>query len=88
MERNLVKLDLPSFLLLQKTRNWNDAETAKRLGISPEQLWKIKRGIHNPGVGFIAGLLSAFPTISFDDIFIIPNSLRARKQEDEIYGVR
>ncbi|WP_371374532.1 helix-turn-helix domain-containing protein [Sporomusa aerivorans] len=76
----IIQLDIEAFLSYQKEKGWNESETAVNLNVSPEQLWKIKKGKHNPGQDFIAGVLSAFPESSFDDFFIVPNSLRARKK--------
>jgi transcriptional regulator with XRE-family HTH domain len=74
-----IEFDIDNFTSFQKKKGWNESETAEKLNISPEQLWKIKKGKHNPGQDFIAGTLTAFPTASFDDFFILPNSLRERK---------
>lgn len=75
----IIEFDVDRFIKCQREKGWNESETAERLNISPEQLWKIKKGKHNPGQDFIAGTLTAFPQASFDDFFILPNSLRERK---------
>jgi len=75
----IIQLDIDTFTSFQKKKGWNESETAENLNISPEQLWKLKKGKHNPGQDFIAGALIAFPEASFDDFFILPNSLRERK---------
>ena len=77
--RAIIKLDIDNFIVLQRSKSWNESETADNIGVSPEQLWKVKKGVHNPGQDFIAGVLTAFPENSFDDFFILPNSLRERK---------
>ena len=74
----VIELDIERFASFQKNKGWNESETAFNLNISPEQLWKIKKGKHNPGQDFIAGTLTAFPDAGFDDLFILPYSLRAR----------
>lgn len=78
--KSIIQLDIDTFLSFQKMKGWNESETAANLNVSPEQLWKIKKGKHNPGQDFIAGVLTAFPEASFDDFFIVPNSLRLRKR--------
>ncbi len=78
-KRSIILLDVTAFTSFQKCKGWNESETADKLNVSPEQLWKIKKGVHNPGQDFIAGALTAFPEASFDDFFILPNSLRERK---------
>ena len=74
-----IKLDVDNFTALQKNKGWNESETANNIGVSPEQLWKLKKHKHNPGQEFIAGALAAFPEVSFDVLFIVPESLRERK---------
>lgn len=78
-KKAVIELDIDNFSILQRGKGWNESETAVNIGVSPEQLWKIKKGKHNPGQDFIAGVLSAFPDVSFDYLFILPESLRERK---------
>lgn len=78
-KKAVIELDIDNFIALQKNKGWNESETAINIGVSPEQLWKLKKHKHNPGQDFIAGALAAFPEVSFDVLFIVPNSLRERK---------
>jgi len=78
-KKAVIELDTDNFTNLQKTKGWNESKTAVNIGVSPEQLWKVKKGKHNPGQDFIAGVLSAFPDVSFGYLFILPESLRERK---------
>lgn len=76
----LIELDIETFIAMQKAKGWNESETAANIGVSSEQLWKVKKQIHSPGQDFIVGTLTAFPEADFDELFILPNSLRERKK--------
>ncbi|MCL6557627.1 MAG: helix-turn-helix domain-containing protein [Firmicutes bacterium] len=74
-----IKLNLKAFQEL--TKGLKDSEIAERMGISTVQLWRVRLPDddprHNdPGEDFIAGLLSAFPGIKFEDVFILNAPLR------------
>lgn len=67
-----VKLNVKAFEENQTKHQLNgEGKCARKMEISPSQLWKVKTGIHDPGKDFIAGALKAFPNASFDDLFFL-----------------
>lgn len=49
----------------------NDAQAAKRLGISRTTLGRVRRGQQAVGAGFIVSALTAMPGLKFDQLFTI-----------------
>ncbi len=47
----------------------SNAMLAERSGVAHSTVARILRGIQAPGERFIAGLLGAFPDLTFDDLF-------------------
>ncbi|KYH31344.1 MULTISPECIES: hypothetical protein [Moorella] len=79
-----IKLNHQFFSKL--TQGLKDNEIAKKLNISTVQLWRVRLPDHDPrhndpGVDFIAGLLKAFPSVKFEDVFFLDTPLRSRKEE-------
>ncbi len=79
-----IKLKRSEFEAYQELYGLGESECAIRMDISPSQLWKVKKGIHDPGEGFIAGALSLFAEASFDDLFFLPGVLRVRDGKNQI----
>lgn len=73
-----IKLKLQEFEKHQKDHNLTETECAKLMEVSFSQLWKVKKGIHDPGEEFIAGALKVFTEATFDDLFFLPGVLRGR----------
>lgn len=46
----------------------SEAELARRIGVSPETLWRVSKG-GVPSNSFMARVCVAFPTASFGDLF-------------------
>ncbi|MED5040681.1 helix-turn-helix transcriptional regulator [Geobacillus stearothermophilus] len=71
-----LSLNIEKLEQLQKQRNWSDTELAKRIGVSRSRLWRAKLPKDHPyycypGETFIAGVLKAFPEVSFEEIFFL-----------------
>jgi transcriptional regulator with XRE-family HTH domain len=49
---------------------WSIAELAARSGLSVETLYKLKDGSRTPGPKTIEGLLQAFPSLGYRDLFL------------------
>lgn len=75
-----IKLDVKTFEYYQKKHELKETECAEGMGISPSQLWKIKKGVHDPGRDFIAGALKVFREASFDELFFLPGVSRVRNK--------
>jgi transcriptional regulator with XRE-family HTH domain len=58
---------------------WDVAELAKRSGLSLASLYKLKDGSRSPGPKAIEGLLSAFPNLSYRDLFVPDNRTQVRR---------
>lgn len=61
---------------LQDERGWNDTRLAKELGISRSRLWRARLPVDHPehntiGANFIAGALSVFQDMKFEDLFFL-----------------
>ncbi len=70
-----INLKKSAFQKYQQKHNLGESKCAKKMNISPSQLWKVKEGIHSPGVSFIAGALEVFPEASFDDLFFFNSNV-------------
>lgn len=46
-------------------------EFARKLGLDPALIGKLKKGRLKPGEKFISRILAAFPEIKFDDLFYL-----------------
>lgn len=83
---NKIKLKLAKFNEVVKKEKWSDGELAIKMGVSTTQIWRVRLPDddlrHNdPGGEFIAGALTAFPCLEFNDLFFLTNDLRERKNE-------
>ena len=54
---------------LASARGWNDAELARRMGISRVQINRVRGGKRGIGWAFTAGACRAFPEIGMDQLF-------------------
>lgn len=76
--RKVIRLKVKELMKAQIDRDIStDADLAKRIGVSPSQVWRAKLPPdderHNaPGVHFIAGVLGAFDG-TFEDFFYVEN---------------
>lgn len=52
---------------------WDIAELARRSGLSVETLYKLRSGKRQPGQKAIEGLMLAFPSLSYRDLFMPEN---------------
>lgn len=74
--RKIIRLKVKELMKAQIDRDIStDAALAKRIGVSPSQVWRAKLppddGRHNaPGVQFIAGVLGAFES-TFEEFFYV-----------------
>jgi transcriptional regulator with XRE-family HTH domain len=64
---------------LQDERGISDAALAEMASLNPTQIWRVKQGKCYPGSEFIAGILSAFPDRTFDDLFFLAKPLQVRR---------
>jgi transcriptional regulator with XRE-family HTH domain len=55
----------------------SEAETARRAGVTPSQLWRVLAGRSEPGNHFIAGMLDVFGVGAFEDLFMVVPDLSA-----------
>lgn len=77
----MVKLNREALEKLQAKHNINDTELANKMGINRTQVWRVKAGKNDPGTDFVAGALRAFPGVKFDELFILPDVVQARKTQ-------
>ena len=77
----MVKLNREALEKLQAKHNINDTELANKMGINRTQVWRVKVGKNDPGTDFVAGALRAFPGVKFDELFILPDVVQARKTQ-------
>lgn len=47
------------------------ATLARTTGLARSSVNRVMRGVHAPGERFIAGVLTAFPALDFDDLFTV-----------------
>lgn len=59
---------------------WSITELAERSGLSVETLYKLKDGTRKPGPKTIEGLLQAFPSLSYRDLFVPANSTEVQRR--------
>jgi hypothetical protein len=83
---NKIKLKLAKFNEVVKQEKWSDGELAIKMGVSTTQIWRVRLPDddprHNdPGGEFIAGVLTAFPGLKFNDIFFLVTDLRERNEK-------
>lgn len=62
-----IKLKQANFFKLQGF--YSETEMAEKIGVSREQLWRIKKGRSPVGKNFISKFRKAFPNESVDDYF-------------------
>lgn len=48
-----------------------EAELARRIGVTPETLWRVSRGETYPSNAFMARVRLAFPAASLDSLFSV-----------------
>ena len=63
MAKTELLLNIRAFEELQRFAGLGESQMANTIGISPEQLWRIKNRKTRIGEAFIAGFLVAFPDI-------------------------
>lgn len=71
-----VKLNVQQFEKYQRLKKWNELETARRMGISKQTLWRAKLPENDPdhigpSAKFISAALRAFHPLKFDDLFFV-----------------
>jgi len=81
-----IKLNVEEFNNALKKKGWSDGEAAKKMNISPVQIWRVRLPDddirHNdPGKDFIAGALSAL-NMKFEELFFLTGKLRCRNKRD------
>lgn len=54
-----------------RRRGWRQVDVAYHAGLTEDFVSKLLSGERRPGGRAIAGLLRAFPELSFDDLFVI-----------------
>lgn len=65
-----IELRLNEFDVITGLRGWfTDEERARRIGVDPATMCRIRKGRTLPGERFIAGVLWALPEIEFDHLF-------------------
>jgi len=79
----LMTVKLITEVFNKLTKDLTDSEISKIMNISTTQLWRARLPDddprHNdPGSGFIAGALRAFPDKKFEDLFFLTEPLRER----------
>lgn len=52
-----------------EARGWSKAELARRTGLSNRLIYQLGAGAH-PGAKAIAGIMSAFPDLPFERLFV------------------
>lgn len=65
---------------------WDIAELARRSELSVETLYKLRSGKRQPGQKVIEGLLLAFPSLSYRDLFVPTNSTTVQVSSTELQG--
>ena len=68
--------------------NWNIPELARRSGLSKETLYKVKAGDRRIGADFIQGILRAFPSLSYGDLFVSAISPTGHGERTEVHALR
>ncbi|WP_084781670.1 helix-turn-helix transcriptional regulator [Paenibacillus sp. D9] len=56
-------------------KGWSDDDLAEKIGISRTQVFRVLKGIQDPGNKFIAGLLDACREMGLNDLFIFDKEL-------------
>lgn len=69
-----IKLKVDEFYKI--TRGLTDIEIASKMKVSTTQLWRVRLPDddprhNNPGKDFVAGVLTAFPDVRFEDLFYL-----------------
>jgi transcriptional regulator with XRE-family HTH domain len=59
---------------------WGIPELARRAGLSEETLYKLRDGTRGPGRKTIEGLLQAFPSLGYRDLFVPSNRTEIRRK--------
>lgn len=65
---------------------WDIAELARRSELSVETLYKLRSGKRQPGQKVIEGLLLAFPSLSYRDLFVPANRTTVQASSTELQG--
>ena len=69
MNKYRIKLNVAKLEDIQRKCGYGEAQTAQSIGISPEQLWRLKNDKNNVGESFLAGCMVAFPEIDLRQLF-------------------
>jgi transcriptional regulator with XRE-family HTH domain len=64
-----IGIDLQRLATLQASLT--NQEFARKLGLDPALIGKLKKGRLKPGEKFISRILAAFPGVKFDDLFYL-----------------
>lgn len=67
--------------------NWDIAELARRSGLSIETLYKLRAGKRQPGQKAIEGLMKAFPSLSYRDLFVPANGTAVQESDRAVQEV-
>lgn len=66
---------------------WTIPELAERAGLSVETLYKLRDGTRQPGQKAIEGLLRAFPSLGYRDLFVPSRSTEVQAESPEVQQV-
>ncbi|WP_308161949.1 helix-turn-helix transcriptional regulator [Bacillus sp. ISL-75] len=58
-----------------KFKGWDERALAEEMGVSYEQVYRVFRGLRNPGNEFIAKILNACTGADFEQLFIFEEVL-------------
>ncbi|WP_308160735.1 MULTISPECIES: helix-turn-helix transcriptional regulator [unclassified Bacillus (in: firmicutes)] len=58
-----------------KFKGWDERALAEEMGVSYEQVYRVFRGLRNPGNEFIAKILKACAGADFEQLFIFDEVL-------------
>lgn len=75
-----IRLRTRQFDEIAEHKGWDsDAAAGRAIGVDGATVWRVRRGIANPGERFIAGLLLAVrPSWRFDDLFEIDACMQSK----------
>ena len=59
---------------------WGIPELARRAGLSTETLYKLRAGDRTPGPKVIEGLMRAFPSLGYRDLFVPSSRTQVRRK--------
>lgn len=58
-----------------KENNVSEANFAKKIGVAHSTVNRVLNGKRNPGGKFISGVLTEYPDLTFEEVFILNNNL-------------